>query len=184
MCRRSRERRALRPPHPWCGLRRRADESSSKDRGLARGRGRRHFGDGRGSGAGRSCPAGRAASFARDLAGPVPATFEWYWPYRLTLDLEAADPFACTPTARELGLRLWHTTQINVPLYSFQTGSEHGTVNKAAHWVVAHSRIRTAVYAGNSAMTHLDPLLAGPAADTMLTTLIPFLRARDSRRGA
>jgi len=115
------------------------------------------------------------ASAARDLAGPVPAVFEWYWPDRLTLDLEAADPFTETPTARELGLRLWHTTQINVPLYSFQTGLEHGTVNKAAHWVVAHSRIRTAVYAGDNAMTHLDPLLAGPATNTMLTTLVPFL---------
>lgn len=115
------------------------------------------------------------ASVARDLAGPVPALFEWYWPDRLTLDLEAADPFTETPTARELGLRLWHATQINVPLYSFQTGLEHGTVNKAAHWVVAHSRIRTAVYAGDTAMTHLDPLLAGPATNTVLTTLVPFL---------
>lgn len=40
------------------------------------------------------------ASLARGLAGPVPAPFEWYWPYRLTLDLEAADPFTETSTAR------------------------------------------------------------------------------------
>jgi hypothetical protein len=115
------------------------------------------------------------ASAARDLAGPVPAVYEWYWPYRLTLDLEAADPFAETATARELGLRLWHTTQINVPLYSFETGLTHGTVNQAAHWVVAHSRIRTAVYAHDNSMAHLDPLLASPARNTMLKTLVPFL---------
>jgi hypothetical protein len=118
------------------------------------------------------------ASAARDLAGPVPAAYEWYWPYRLTLDLEAADPFTETPTARELGLRLWHTTQINVPLYSFETGLTHGTVNQAARWVVAHSRIRTAVYAHDNAMAHLDPLLASPARNTMLKTLVPFLKSR------
>jgi hypothetical protein len=115
-------------------------------------------------------------SLAHGLAGPVPSTYEWYWPYRLTLDLEAADPFAQTATAQELGFRLWHARQIDVPLYSFQTGLEHGTVNRAAHWVVAYSRIRTAVYAGDNAMTHLDPLSASPGKNTMLATLIPFLR--------
>lgn len=62
-----------------------------------------------------------------------------------------------------------------MPLYSFQTGAEHGTVNKSARWVVARSRIRTAVYASDNAMAHLDPLLAGFATNTMLRTLVPFL---------
>jgi hypothetical protein len=116
------------------------------------------------------------ASLARTLAGPVPDAYEWYWPYRLSLDLEAADPFRPTATARELGFRLWHARQIDIPLYSFETGLTHGTVNQAAHWVVSHSRIHAAVYAHNGAMTHLDAVLARPGTNTMLATLIPFLR--------
>jgi hypothetical protein len=116
------------------------------------------------------------ASLAGALAGPIPDSYEWYWPYRLSLDLEAADPFRPTATNRELGFRLWHARQIDVPLYSFETGLTHGTVNEAAHWVVSHSRIPAAVYARNDAMTHLDALLANPGKNTMLATLIPFLR--------
>jgi len=115
------------------------------------------------------------ADLARALAGPVPSLPEWYWPNRLTLDLQAADPFADTAVARGLGLRLWHTREIDVPLYSFQTGLTHGTANAAAQWVVAQSRITAATYAGNDAMTHLDPLFASPDRNTFLHTVTPFL---------
>jgi pimeloyl-ACP methyl ester carboxylesterase len=112
---------------------------------------------------------------ARALAGPVPAALEWYWPNRLTLDLEAADPFADTAVARQLGLRLWHAREIDVPLYSFASGLTHGTVNTAARWVVTNSRIPSATYAENDAMTHLDTLWSAPGKSTVLQTLTPFL---------
>ncbi len=109
------------------------------------------------------------------LAGPVPGAFEWDWPQRLTLDLEAADQYAPTATTDLLGLRLWHASEVDVPLYSFQTGLTHGSVNLAAQWVVTHSRIPIARYAGDDAMTHLDPLWATPSRNTMLDTIVPFL---------
>jgi pimeloyl-ACP methyl ester carboxylesterase len=115
------------------------------------------------------------------MAGPVPSVFEWYWPQRLTLDLEATDAYAQTPTADLLGLRLWHTRDIDVPLYSFQTGLTHGTVNTAARWVVANSKIPTASYDGDAAMTHLDVLWADAPSNTMLRSLAPFLRQLDRR---
>ncbi|WP_211255641.1 hypothetical protein [Actinocatenispora sera] len=111
---------------------------------------------------------------AGTLAVVRPGAFEWYWPQRLTLDLSAADPFARTATTELLGLRLWHPTTIDVPLYSFQSGLTHGTANAAARWVVAHSRIPSASYDGDEAMTHLDALWAGR--NPMLDTLVPFLR--------
>ncbi|WP_433437223.1 alpha/beta hydrolase [Nonomuraea sp. CA-141351] len=116
-----------------------------------------------------------AAALARALAGPVPSLFEWYWPNRLSLDLEAADPFDDTRVARKLGLRLSHTREIDVPLYSFQSGLTHGSANTAAAWVVGQSRITDVTYAEDNAMTHLDPLLAAPAKNTFLNTLTPFL---------
>lgn len=117
-------------------------------------------------------PIARVATIA---GGATPAMLEWYWPNRLTLDLEAADPYADTPTTRRLGLRLWHAREVDVPLYSFQTSLAHGSINTAAHWVVANSRIHTAVYAQDPTMTHLDPLMAAPRYNTMLRTLVPFL---------
>ncbi|MEY9872323.1 hypothetical protein ABH931_001797 [Streptacidiphilus sp. MAP12-33] len=121
------------------------------------------------------------ASAARALAGPVPGPLEWYWPNRLSLDLEAADPFRPTPVTALLGLRLWHARQIDVPLYSFASGLTRGTVNTAARWVVANSRIPAATFAQNDAMTHLDTLWAAPARSTVLTTLTPFLARLDER---
>ena len=109
------------------------------------------------------------------LTGGIPPILEWYWPNRLTLDLEAADPYADTATTRELGLRLWHAREIDMPLYSFDTGLVHGSANTAARWVVANSRIRTAVYGEDETMRHIDPLSAAPERNRMLDTLLPFL---------
>lgn len=114
---------------------------------------------------------------AEAMAGPDPSGFEWYWPARLTLDLEAADPFAETATTELLGFRLSHTTEITTPLYVFQTGLTHGTVVKSARWVVAHSQIRRADYQGDNSMTHLEPLVVPPTRNRFIETIVPFLSA-------
>lgn len=121
------------------------------------------------------------AAFAEMEAGPVPGPWEWYWPQRLTLDLSAADAFTRTPATDVLGLRLWHGRQIDVPLYSFESGLTHGTVNQAAHWLVDHSRIPSARYDGDDAMTHVDVVSAEPGHNPMLDSLAPFLSALDRR---
>jgi hypothetical protein len=123
----------------------------------------------------------RLPVLADAMAGPVPSAFEWYWPERLTLDLEATDAYGRTPAADLLGLRLWHTHDIDVPLYSFQSGLTHGTVNAAAQWVVANSKIPSASYDGDNAMTHLDVLWADPQRNTMLRSVLPFLRQLNGR---
>jgi pimeloyl-ACP methyl ester carboxylesterase len=115
------------------------------------------------------------SALAEMLAGPVPGPFEWYWPQRLTLDLSAADPFTRTATTDLLGLRVWHGHEIDVPLYSFESGLTHGTVNEAARWVVGQSRIPSATYAGDDRMTHIDLLSAEPDRSPMLDSLVPFL---------
>ncbi|GAA3514798.1 hypothetical protein [Actinocatenispora rupis] len=121
------------------------------------------------------------AAAAEVLAGAGPTAFEWYWPQRLTLDLSAADPFSRTATTDVLGLRPWHGASIDVPLYCFQTGLTCGSVTAAARWVTAHSRIPTATYAGDEAMTHLDALWADPRRSPVVDTVVPFLRRLDER---
>lgn len=113
---------------------------------------------------------------ARAFAHRHPAAVEWYWPLRLSLDLEAVDPFVVSPVTRALGLRISYAAQIDVPLYAFETGLTHGTVNSAARWVVAHSRIKRAVYVTDNSMMHLDPLFDTPSENRFLKTLVRFIR--------
>lgn len=121
------------------------------------------------------------ALIARVFAHRDPAAVEWYWPRRLTLDLEAVDPFVISPVTRTLDLRISHTAQIDVPLYAFETGLTHGSVNAAAHWLVAHSRINDAIYVTDDSMMHLDPLLDTSSRNRFLTTLVRFVKARSPR---
>lgn len=112
---------------------------------------------------------------ARTFARSRPGAEEWYWPRRLSLDLEAIDPMADSPIARRLGLRLTHAREIDVPLYVFETGLTHGTVVQAARWVVANSRIGDHVFVTDDSMMHLDPLLDAPGRNLFLSTVAKFL---------
>ncbi len=109
---------------------------------------------------------------------PLSAT-EWYYPERLSIDAEAAASLRQTPVATYLGLRLFHTSQVDVPLYAFQTalgGEDNGVVGSAEAYK-AESKIpslttvsRTATY------SHLDPLLASPDQNDFLKTVVPWLK--------
>jgi hypothetical protein len=114
-------------------------------------------------------------NIAEVFASAAPAAVEWYWPSRLSLDLEAMDPFVTSTVTKRLGLSLDHAAKIDTPLYVFETGLAHGTVGNAAHWVVSHSAIRYAEYHSDRAMTHLDPLFAKPSRNEFLKTLPDFL---------
>ncbi|MBW8821424.1 MAG: alpha/beta hydrolase [Streptomyces sp.] len=107
--------------------------------------------------------------------GPEPAVWEWYWPARLSVDLDVTDSYADTDTARSLGLRLKHAAGLDVPLYAFQTSYAKGTIVSAAREVVADSRIPYARYETDNGMNHLDPLFAAPQHNTFTRTLAPFL---------
>lgn len=112
------------------------------------------------------------------LAKSRPAAFEWYWPWRLSLDITAVDPMVDSAITRRLGLRLSHARGIDTPLYVFETGLTHGTVVQAAKWVVANSRIREHVYVTDDSMVHLDPMFDAPARNRFLTTVARFLDRR------
>jgi pimeloyl-ACP methyl ester carboxylesterase len=111
-----------------------------------------------------------------------PAALEWYWPRRLTLDLEAIDPFVVSPATEFLRLPISHSTEINTPLYVFQTGLTHGTVVESTKWVVAHSKIARTAYVGDDTMSHLDPLLDVPAKNKFLSSVVEFLREESQAR--
>jgi hypothetical protein len=117
-------------------------------------------------------PIGRVAAA---YAGPVPAVWEWYWPARLSVDLDVTDAYTDSALARSLGLRLHHADRLDVPLYAFATSYAKGTIEAAARTVVANSRIPYATYESDTGMNHLDPLFAAPAHNTLTRTLAEFL---------
>ncbi|KOU76227.1 Tat pathway signal sequence domain protein [Streptomyces sp. MMG1533] len=107
--------------------------------------------------------------------GPEAAVWEWYWPSRLSVDLDVVDPYADTDLARSLGLRLRHTGGLDVPLYVFETSYAKGTIVSSARQVVANSHIPYGRYEADDGMNHLDPLFAAARHNTLTHTLAPFL---------
>jgi hypothetical protein len=119
-------------------------------------------------------PVARLARFAGRT--PVNST-EWFFPRRLTLDVDAASPLRQTKAAKLLGLRLEHAKRIKLPLYAFQTDLTDGGVLRGARNLKSMSRIRQATLVdGAPEQSHLDPLLAAPRRNEFLETVVPFLR--------
>jgi pimeloyl-ACP methyl ester carboxylesterase len=105
---------------------------------------------------------------------------EWYFPNRLSLDVEGASALGRNAVTNSLGLRVWHKRTIGVPLYALQTSLSHGRVLRGARRLVASSRIpakRVKLVNAAATMSHLDPLTAAPAKNRFLQTVVPFLRS-------
>jgi hypothetical protein len=102
---------------------------------------------------------------------------EWYFPTKLTLDVDGANLLSRNPTTNFLGLRTWHRAEINVPLYAEETRLTGGRVLRGARRLVRGSQIPRATYVDVPNSSHLDPLLAAPSKNTFLRTVVPFLRS-------
>jgi pimeloyl-ACP methyl ester carboxylesterase len=102
---------------------------------------------------------------------------EWYYPRRLTIDVGAAKSLRKDPATTFLGLRTWHSREVDTPLYVFQTDLSQGRVISGAKAFVKQSRVRHPVYIDRSkTYSHLDPLAATPAKNDFLKTVVPFLK--------
>jgi Lipase (class 3) len=113
--------------------------------------------------------------FSHEPLGAV----DWYYPERLSIDTQAARSLTRTPAAKVLGLRLTHLHQVDVPLYVIQTslGGTDNAVAKAARAYQRRSRIPSVRIVNRaSSYGHLDPLLAAPARNAFLKTVVPWLR--------
>jgi hypothetical protein len=101
---------------------------------------------------------------------------EWYFPQRLIIDVSGANPMRKDPASKALGLRLFHTRQIDIPFYAFETDLAGGRVVGAARRLARASRVSDTKFVTDTGMSHLDPLVAAPARNTFLKTVVPFLR--------
>lgn len=111
------------------------------------------------------------------------AAAEWYYPMRLSIDAGVAAPLQQTDVATYLGLRLLYTSQVDVPLYAFQTslGGRNNAVAASAHAYQQESKIPTVTVVSRvDTYSHLDPLLASPDENAFLRTAVPWLKKVDS----
>lgn len=129
---------------------------------------------------GENTPIGQfARAFSRE---PGNAT-EWYYPNRMILDTSAANALKRTEASDYLGLRLFHTKRINVPLYAIQTDLTGGGVIAGAKSVIERSRIkRSKLIDASATMSHLDPTLAPAASNRFTKTVKPFLKRITRKR--
>lgn len=119
------------------------------------------------------------ATIASTFASTAPAAVEWYWPRRLSIELEAMDPFIPSEVTRMLDLPITHSGEIDVPLYAFETGITHGSVLEAAKWVVSNSKVRKTTYSWDHSMAHLDPLYDVPEKNRFLRSVVDYLKGLD-----
>ena len=107
-----------------------------------------------------------------------PQVAEWYFPNRLELDSFAANSMKRDAVTKFLGLRLWHTEQINVPLFAYQTDLTGGGVIRGARAVRKASKIPRLVEVDDSAAaSHLDPVIAPPQTNGFTQNIVPFLKS-------
>jgi pimeloyl-ACP methyl ester carboxylesterase len=134
------------------------------------------------SGSPRDWVDGEASTIARvaDTFGQEPSNaVEWYFPKRLTIDVNGADQLKRNDVESFLGLRTWHTSKVNTPLYALQTSLTDGHVLQGAREFVKRSRVKRKhadLVDASSTMSHLDPLTAPPKTNRFLKTVVPFLK--------
>jgi pimeloyl-ACP methyl ester carboxylesterase len=108
-----------------------------------------------------------------------PNAVEWYFPRRLSLDVDAAQFLRRNAQTKLLGLRPWHLRKVNVPVYAYQTDLTDGRVLRGARQFVQRSRSprRLARFVdGSKTDSHLDPLLAAPSKSKFLKTVVPWMK--------
>ena len=116
---------------------------------------------------------------------PVNAV-DWYFPTRITIDANGADQMRMNTVAKYLGLRLMHTSKVNLPFYVIQTDDTGGDVLKGArNWIkrTKTPKSQTVMINADPQMSHLDPLMATAKKNVFLKTVGPFLKKAFATRG-
>ena len=104
---------------------------------------------------------------------------EWFFPQRLSLDVDGANELERNATTRTLKLRPWHLRDVDVPLYAFQTDLSRGRILRGARRFIERSdvpRRQSVLVDRGSSTSHLDPLTAAPERNDFLKTAVPWLR--------
>jgi pimeloyl-ACP methyl ester carboxylesterase len=115
-----------------------------------------------------------AETFGQEPSNAV----EWYFPTRLTIDTNGADQMTRNDVGNFLGLRLFHTRKVKLPLYAIASDLAGAHVLDGARNFIRLSRTtrkESMLVNRNPGISHLDPLTAAPKTNAFLKTVVPFL---------
>ncbi len=118
-----------------------------------------------------------AATYGQEPANAL----EWYFPTRLTIDTNSADQMRPNEVANFLGLRLFHTRKVNLPLYAIATDLAGAHVLDGARNFIRRARAtkrQSMLVNRNPLISHLDPLTAAPKRNAFLKTVVPFIEKK------
>jgi pimeloyl-ACP methyl ester carboxylesterase len=107
---------------------------------------------------------------------------EWYSPARVMLDYFAAIGFEESPLTKFLGLNITRTSEINIPVFVFESNFAGGTVGQAAKQLAKNTRVPYLSLHSDFSMLHQDILLARPEGNSFLEPASSFLRALGTHR--
>jgi hypothetical protein len=116
---------------------------------------------------------------AQTFGQEPPNATEWYFPAKLSIDVDAANALTRNAQTDYLKLRPWHRRAVDLPLYALQTDLTHGRVLRGAQRFIAGSKVprdRAVLVDASATESHLDPLTAAPDRNRFLQTVVPFLR--------
>ena len=96
--------------------------------------------------------------------------------------MDAVSSLRQTKVTRLLGLRATHASEIDIPLYAFQTDLTKGRVIRGAKRLRKRAKgIKTYRFHSNTNQSHIDPLVAAPSRNRFLRTVVRFLKKKQLR---
>lgn len=102
---------------------------------------------------------------------------EWYYSARLDIDLFQAMPsLQPTGATRYLDLHPRYLSEVDTPLYAFQTGLSQGGVLRGTKTFIRRSDVKSHWLYQDLEMGHFDPLEDFPAHNRFIQTVVPWLR--------
>ena len=115
----------------------------------------------------------------KSLFGQEPVNaVEWYFPRRLSIDAGAANALRRNEVTDYLGLKTWHSRDVDLPLYAIQTDLTDGGVLSGARAFIRRAktgRKESTLIDASDIMSHLDPLTARRSKNRFTQTVVPFL---------
>ena len=87
---------------------------------------------------------------------PANAT-EWYFPAKLSIDVDAANALTRNAQTDYLKLRPWHRRAVDLPLYALQTDLTHGHVLRGARRFIAGSKVPRGALGARRRVGHREP---------------------------
>lgn len=104
---------------------------------------------------------------------------EWYYPRRLNIDVDGASNPTRNPVTKLLGLRTFHLSDVDLPVYAVATSLPNADVLGGARRLIKKSdssKKDAKLVDASATMAHLDPLTAAPDTNEFLKTVVPFLK--------